>query len=166
MNLLSKEFQIPQRFKQNVSIALTTGFITSSFIVLINYFNQTISPDSLMSSSPNIAIIVLFWSILALVALKKISSSLNNDGFSDGAFYLMYLLSIAPLEQLTFNIYKYLNQGLVDSLFFIGIVVLENLVFVPIILKLINVDEKNRKKVVIGLVIFCVVISVLIGFIK
>lgn len=166
MSLLSKEFQIPQSFKRSISIALTTGFVTSSFIVLINFFNQTVAPSGFMGNLSNIAIIALFWLILSLIALKKIGESLNNDGFSDAAFYLIYLLSIAPLEQLTFNIYRYLNHGMVDSLFFIGIVVLENLVFVPIVLKLIDVDEKNRKKVVVGLVIFCVLISILIGFIK
>lgn len=169
MSLILLKSNLTELTKLKLVAAVVMGFISSSFVVMLNYFAQTVDVNSFLDVLPNIIIVVLFWLILSILALRKIGIDLNNQGFSDLAFFVMYLLIIAPIEQLTFNIYKFYNNGMVDSFIFILIILLENLILVPIIINLINIDkfnEKARKSILIGALMFCLLISVLVKFVE
>ncbi len=145
-----------------VSIAVLLTLSVATFMVMINYFMQIINEFNIISLLPMIAILLIAWVGMITAILMSVSKKLDKIAVTDTTFLITYGLLVLPVAQLTFNLYRHFNNGLVDVLPFIGLLLIENLLFIPTILLLLNNDKIVNKSKVILLVImimFCVLIT-------
>lgn len=166
---MSRDIKISNRIVHSFLIAIKASVITSSFIVMINFFNQTIDYANLSSSLPTIATMCLAWLVVVIVIARSITNNLIEENLSDIAFLFFYILIVASTTQLGFQIYKNLNNDLVDILPFIGLVTTINLIFTPLILQVIDttrLSKKQQKTALFSAILYCAVVTFFISFIS
>lgn len=145
-----------------ISIAILLTLPVATFMLMINYFIQIINVFNIINLLPVIIISLIAWVGLLVAVLKGVLNKLDNIAVAYISFLIEYGLSVLPVAQLTSNLYRHFNNGYVDVLPFIGFLFIENLIFVPSILLLINnkkISSKSKVAWLIGLVIFCAIIT-------
>jgi hypothetical protein len=155
-------------FGHALIIAMQLALVVAMFIVMVNYFIQIINTFNIINLLPMITILLLAWVVFLVVILASVSNRLQKTVVSNSMFLVVYLLCVAPVAQLIFNLYRHFNHGLVDILPFVGLLFVENLTFVPTILLIMNnekVSTKSKTTWLIILIIFCAFITYINGII-
>jgi hypothetical protein len=146
-------------------ISIVAGSMTFSvgfFMVMLNYFASIINAGNIITFLPMIAIMLIAWVGTSAILLRGVANQLYKIGVSVIVFLFIYLLSLAPIAQLTFNLYRHINDGMVDILPFIMLLFVENTIFVALILALTvnNKMSSHAKRVyLVLLLIFCAIVT-------
>lgn len=148
-------------------ISIKTSVIAASFVIMINFFSQTVDYQNISANLPNIITISFAWLVVSILIARSISMNLIDENLSDTALLFFYVLLVAPTIQLAFEIYQLSNRGLVDIIPFIGYVLVINLFFMPIVLRVIDTEKttkKQQKTALLVAVIYCAIVTFAISF--
>jgi len=158
----TKSISVKITFWSALSIAILLTLSVATFMVMVNYFMQIINAGNIINLLPMITILLIAWVVLLVVILTSVLNRLEKTFVNNAMFLMVYILCVAPVAQLIFNLYRYFNHGLVDILPFVGLLFVENIIFVPIILLLMNNENISTKPKTIWLIIlimFCALIT-------
>lgn len=137
-------------------IATQLSLVVSMFMVMINYFMQIINPSSIISLLPMIVILLMAWMGFVFMILGNISKRLYKINVANVIFLLFYGLSALPVAQLIFITYRHFNGGAVDILPFIGMLFVENIIFVLVILLLASSEKISDKSKILWLILLII----------
>lgn len=164
IKVYSLKNQIPKiTFFCVLHIGSLLTLVVAIIIVMIGFFEQTINAGNIINLLPMVTILLLAWVGFLVVVLISVSKRLEEIAVSNVVFLAIYGLCALPVAQLIFNLCRYFNSGFVNVLLFIGILFIENVIFVSLILKFINTEKLSNKVKSILLffaVLFCVLIAV------
>lgn len=147
----------------HISSLLT--LVVAIIIVMISFFEQTINAGNIINLLPMVTILLLAWVGFLVVVLISISKRLEETAVSNVTFLVVYGLCALPTAQLIFNLCRHFGNGAIGILPFIGMLFVENIIFVSLILGLMN-TEKLSSKIKSILLLFMVVFCLFITFIN
>jgi hypothetical protein len=148
-------------------ILMTAIFLTVAIVSLIlfyNYLNQSVNMNDLTNFVSQMIEVLLAWAGIFIAVLIGVFWSLNHTNIKKPIFLIMYALYAIPTSQLTYNLFYRFNNKTVSTVPFSIVLLVENFIFVFLIMKIMNstkMSDTTKSILVIATIAYSVIIVII-----